>query len=279
MKPAPFSYVRPDTCEEAFEVLAKYGADARILAGGQSLIAMLNIRLVTPSVLIDIGGMSALTKIEVQDGAIEIGAAVTQAALLKWPSLNDTQPFLAQILPWVGHYQTRHRGTVCGSLAHGDPSAELPLALCHLGGSVVLESHRMRRVLSANSFQTGMMSTALEPDEMIVACRFPVVKPGTYAAFREISQRQGDFAIAALAASVSSQGIRVSAGGVADRPMAKDWPVDRYTDLDDALNEFAWELGGSDDVHASARYRRELVRRVGRQVVGQAMKEAGHAEI
>lgn len=269
MKPAAFSYAGAEETAEALDLLAQYGERARICAGGQSLGAMLNMRLAAPELLIDITGIAALKTIAVRDGAIEVGAAVTQDALLRWPDLATTQPLLAQILPWVGHYQTRQRGTVCGSLAHADPSSELPLALRHLDGEVVLQSKRRRRTVSAADFQVGMMATAVEPDEMIVACRFPVAAADTAAAFREVAQRHGDFAMVAVSANGDASGVRVGVGGVAPVPQVLDLPWLPDGDLDAALNDFAWRLGGVDDQHASARYRRELVRRIGRRVVSE----------
>jgi len=264
MKPAAFDYACPDNLDEALALLADRGDRARICAGGQSLGAMMNMRLATPEVLIDIAGLRELQTIAVVDGAIEVGAAVTQDALLRWPELVVCQPLLARMLPWIGHYQTRQRGTVCGSLAHADPSSELPLALALLRGEVVLRSRRGRRVVAAADFQTGMMATATADDEMIVAARFPLARAGTASAFHEVAQRHGDFAIVAVAAVGDKHGIRLGVGGVADMPGVIDltWPV-----ADAALNDFAWALGGADDQHATARYRRELVRRIGRQVI------------
>jgi 2-furoyl-CoA dehydrogenase FAD binding subunit len=266
VKPAAFDYARPDNLDEALALLADRGEGARICAGGQSLGAMLNMRLATPEVLIDIAGLRELQTIAVVDGAIEVGAAVTQDELLRWPELAGRQPLLAQVLPWIGHYQTRQRGTVCGSLAHADPSSELPLALALLRGEVVLRSRRGRRVVGAADFQTGMMATAAAGDEMIIAARFPLAQAGAASAFHEVAQRHGDFAIVAVAALGDKNGVRLGVGGVADVPGVIDliWPVG-----DAALNDFAWSLGGADDQHATARYRRELVRRVGKRVIGE----------
>jgi 2-furoyl-CoA dehydrogenase FAD binding subunit len=264
MKPAAFDYACPDSLDEALALLAERGESARICAGGQSLGAMMNMRLASPAVLIDIAGLAELKSIGVVDSAIEVGAAVTQAELLAWPELAERQPLLAQMLPWIGHYQTRQRGTVCGSLAHSDPSSELPLALALLRGEVVLRSRRGRRVVGAADFQTAMMATAAAADEMIVAARFPIAQSGSASAFHEVAQRHGDFAIVAVAAIGGEDGIRLGVGGVADTPGVIDlsWPV-----ADEALNDFAWSLGGADDQHATARYRRELVRRLGRRAV------------
>jgi 2-furoyl-CoA dehydrogenase FAD binding subunit len=145
VKPRAFDYVRPDSAEEALALLAEYGDDARVLAGGQSLMAMLNLRLAEPDVLIDISRLSELDEIGEADGKIEIGASVTQNKLLAWPGLSEKLPLVAKMLPHVGHFQTRNRGTVCGSIAHADPSSELPLALAVLAGEVVLRSKRGMR--------------------------------------------------------------------------------------------------------------------------------------
>lgn len=267
MKPTRFTYAEPATVDEAANLLAERGDTARIIAGGQSLAPLLNMRLAAPEILIDIARLDALKQIEIKDGAIEVGAAVTQHELHAWPALVTVQPLLALMLPFIGHYQTRQRGTVCGSLAHADPSAELPLALATLKGEVVARRGKSIRHVAAAAFQTGLLSIALEPDEMLVGARFPLATPDTRVAFREVSQRHGDFAIVGLAAIGSAAGVRLGVGGVADRPAARDFPWLSGAALDDALNDFAWELGGSDDPHASARYRRELVRRLGRAVI------------
>src|ERR1700752_3747385 len=156
MKPRPFDYIRPDTVEEALALLAEYGDDARILAGGQSLVPMLNLRIVEAQALIDISRIAALDVIRDLGEAIEIGAAVTQNKLHAWPQLAEKLPLVAAALPHVGHFQTRNKGTVCGSIAHADPSSELPLALAVLGAAVVLKSKRGERVLAASEFQKDM---------------------------------------------------------------------------------------------------------------------------
>ncbi len=142
MKPRPFDYVRPDTVDEAIEVLAEHGDDARVLAGGQTLLAMLNLRVVEPAVLVDITRIPELDTIRELDGKIEVGAAVTQNRLLAWPALAQKLPLLAAALPFVGHFQTRNKGTVCGSIAHADPTSEIPLSLAVLEGEVVLRSRQ-----------------------------------------------------------------------------------------------------------------------------------------
>ena len=270
MKPRAFDYLRVETAGEAVENLARGGDDARLLAGGLSLVPMLNFRLVEPGLLIDVSRIEALSYIRASGGSIEVGGTTRQAELENWPELADKAPLLHAAIPYIGHYQTRSRGTVCGSLAHADPSSELPLCLATLGGEVVLRSTRGDRTLAAAEFQTGMLSTACAADEFVVAARYPVRKPGEGFAFAEVAQRRGDFALVALAAVATASGVRLGVGGVADKPAVRDWGGLADGDLDDALNAFAWDLGGYDDTHATAKYRRQLVRRLGRRVIEEA---------
>ena len=273
MKPAPFDYLRADDEDEALEALAEAGDDARLLAGGQTLMPMLNMRLVEPAVLIDISRLPGRAGIDDDGSAIEVGAAATQAGLLAWPGLARRAPLLAEALPLLGHVQTRSRGTVCGSIAFADPSAELPLCLATLGGEVVLRSRAGTRTLAAPEFQTGMLSTACREDEMVAAVRFPAAEPGAGHAFAEFARRHGDFAIVAVAAIARANGITIGVGGVAEQPVVRDWPALDGSALDDALNELAWSLDAADNAQASARYRRELVRGLGRRTV-QAARDA-----
>jgi 2-furoyl-CoA dehydrogenase FAD binding subunit len=272
MKPRSFTYLRPESLDEALKALASYRDDARIIAGGLSLVPMMNFRLIETKALIDVSCLQALSYIREDNAEVEIGASTTQAEVQKWPKLTELLPLIGAGLSHVGHYQTRSRGTVCGSIAHSDPSSEMPLCLATLEGNVVLQSTRGKRVLPASAFQTGMLTTARQPDEMVVAVRFPKRKNGAGYAFAEVARRHGDFAICALAAVVSGKSIRLGVGGVADRPTVRDW-VDLSKDaLDDALNDYAWDLGGADDLHATAAYRRDLVRRLGRQVIEEATR-------
>ena len=270
MKPAAFDYLRPDSAAEALEGLAQRGDEARVMAGGQSLMPMLNMRLLKPEIIVDIGMLPELDTIGVERGMLEVGAATTQASLQAWPELATRSPLLKMAIPHVGHFQTRNRGTVCGSLCHADPSSELPLCLAALNGEVRLASTAGTRTLSAAEFQTGMLSTAKRADEILLAARFPVARAGEAYAFNEFTRRHGDFAIVAAAAVVGEAGIRLAIGGVADRPGILALDAAEIDALDDALNEFAWELGGFDDIHASARYRRELVRRLGKRTIEEA---------
>jgi 2-furoyl-CoA dehydrogenase FAD binding subunit len=270
MKPRPFDYVRPDTVEEVLALLAEYGDDARILAGGQSLVPMLNLRLIDTKVLIDISRIAALDGVRDRGASIEVGAAVTQNKLMAWPALRRKLPLVAAVLPFVGHFQTRNKGTVCGSIAHADPSSELPLALAALAGEVVLRSQkRGERVVAAEAFQQDMLTTAREADELITAVRFPVIE-GKGIAFSEVARRHGDFAIIAVAAIADGRGAaQLGVGGLAGRPMVRGIPADGAAD---AIGEWVEVLEGYDDLHASAAMRRDLFRNLAPRVIEEARR-------
>jgi 2-furoyl-CoA dehydrogenase FAD binding subunit len=260
MKPRPFNYIRPGSVTEAIDILAHYGGSARILAGGQSLIAMLNLRLVDAEVIVDISQLNELSEIHANGNVLEVGAAVTQNQLLNWPELESRVPLLEKMVPWVGHFQTRNRGTICGSLSHADPSSEIPLALALLGGSVVLRSKRGTRTLTADQFQTGVLSTARAPDELVVAAHFPAnMKGGT--AFRETARRHGDFAIVGVGAvKTGVNEIRLGIGGVSSRPFVLSLSVESTKDVAEEIERLVWQFDGYEDIHATPRMRRDLVR-------------------
>ncbi len=239
MKPAKFDYLRAASLAEAHETLAVEGGDASIIAGGQTLVPLLSMRMARPKVLVDIMHVAELGGIAMKDNTIRVAATERQASLLAWPELTKRQPLLSLAMPWVGHAQTRTRGTVCGSVALADPSAEIPLALIALDGEIELSSAKSKRRVAAGDFFTGLMSTAREDDELIEAVRFPCAKPGDGHAFREFARRHGDFAIVACAAVATAQGTRLTIGGVADRPTAQDFGTLDGSALDDALQDFA----------------------------------------
>jgi 2-furoyl-CoA dehydrogenase FAD binding subunit len=267
MKPRPFDYVRPDSADEAIAVLGEYGDDARVLAGGQSLMAMLNLRLADPAVLVDIARIPELDAIRDLGSRIEVGAAVTQNKLLGWPKLAEKLPLVAMALPNVGHFQTRNKGTVCGSIAHADPSSELPLSLALLEGEVVLRSKRGTRTVGAKSFQLDMLTTARAPDELITAVRFPVTA-NRKAAFREVARRHGDFAIIAIGAVIEDENTaRVGIGGIAGKPVVRRIPLNGAKE---AVQKLADELEGYEDLHASAELRRDILRNLAPVVIEEA---------
>jgi 2-furoyl-CoA dehydrogenase FAD binding subunit len=278
MKPRPFDYLRPDTVEEAVALLADYGDGARILAGGQSLVPMLNLRIVEAEALIDISRIAALDVIhELEDkelgDAIEIGAAVTQNKLLAWPQLRERLPLVAAALPHVGHFQTRNKGTVCGSIAHADPSSELPLTLAVLGGEIVLKSQRGERVLAAKDFQKDMLTTARAADELITAVRIPVANGSGIergVAFREVARRHGDFAVIAVAAVVENKNtVRLGVGGMTGKPAVRHIAAN---DSAAAIAAWADELEGYEDLHASAAMRRDLFRNLAPLAISKAIR-------
>ena len=271
MKPAPFDYFRPAGVEEAVAILGEAGDDARILAGGLSLVPMMNFRVVTPAVVVDIGGLEELRRITDAGSETEVGAGVAQAGLERWPDLARRLPLLAAAFPHVGHYPTRARGTVGGSIAHADPSAELPLALAVLGGSVRLRSAEGERLVSARAFFEGPLETACREDEMVVATRWPVAPPGARHAFDEVALRHGDFAIASCAVVLHEDRMAIGFGGVADVPVVREWPHLTGDALDDALAGLAEEIEIVDDGHGGGAYRRGLVRTLGRRTVEHAV--------
>jgi 2-furoyl-CoA dehydrogenase FAD binding subunit len=269
MKPRPFDYVRPDTVEEAVALLAEHGDEARILAGGQSLMAMMNLRLADPAMLIDIARVKELDGIRDLGDRIEVGAAVTQNKLLAWPDLKQKLPLLAAALPFVGHFQTRNKGTVCGSIAHADPSSEIPLSLATLEGEVVLRGKRGERVLKAKDFQLDMMTTARDGDELIVAVRFPI-HAGKGVAFREVARRHGDFAMVAVAAFIEDKGnVRLGIGGMAGTPVVRRIATNA---VKDAIEKIVSELEGYEDLHASAELRRDILRNLAPVVIAEAQQ-------
>lgn len=267
MKPPRFDLLVASSADEVLDALRARGDGAKILAGGQSLMTVLNMRLAQPAALIDITRCADLRGLRVEGGDLVVGAAVTQMAVERRADLAREVPLLAQALPWISHQQIRSRGTVCGSIAHADPAAELPLVLATLGGQVTLRGPRGRRVVTAEQFFTGMLSTARAADEIVEDVRFPLAKTGERFAFAEFAIRHGDFALVAVAVQRDAQGLAIGIGGVADRPAVKRLPLLDGSALDEALNELAWSLGASDDPHMSAPGRRHLVRRLGRQAV------------
>jgi len=248
VKPAPFEYVRPETLEEALDALARVGDEAKVLAGGQSLVPALNMRLLRPTLLVDVNRIRGLDDVRT-NGAMTIGATVRQA-----DSRIRAHPLLVEVLPYIGHFVTRNRGTVCGSIAHADAAAELPVALVTVRGSVVAASQRGRREIAAEEFFLGPYTTALEPDELVVDTIWPEAADGEGFAFEELAQRRGDFALAMAAACARGDELRVAVGSVVDRPTLLE--IDPERPGESAASQV--EPWGS--IHASPAYLKQLVR-------------------
>jgi carbon-monoxide dehydrogenase medium subunit len=274
VKPAWFDYYAPRSVDEALHLLADAGQDGRILAGGQSLMPMLNCRVVSPSFLVDINRIEELNRLQVSKDSLTVGALVRHADLLRNSDVREGWPLLAEATSHVAHPAIRNRGTVCGSVSHNDPAAEQPSVLVTLDGTVVIASASGRRELPAEEFFTGMMSTALEPGEMVVELRYPRPPAGTGAAFVEFARRLGDFALAGAAAMLTvrdgvCEKARLTIVGMGDGPfrareaeaVLTDCPMNPKA-CKDAFAEAAAKVVAAvepgDDVHASASYRRHL---------------------
>jgi carbon-monoxide dehydrogenase medium subunit len=216
MKAAPFDYARPATVAEAVAALAEAGDEGKVLAGGQSLVPVLAMRLGRPAVLVDINAVIGLNELSLGDDTLSVGATVRQRRL-EQDSLTTAVPLLGLALPWVGHRELRSRGTVCGSLAHADPAAELPaVAVCLNATLDIAAPSGRRRTVGARDFFTAPMTTVLAPDELLLAAQFPVATPGDGFAFAELSRRHGDFALAGVVTWVrlcAQVGVSQFAGG------------------------------------------------------------------
>ncbi len=284
MKPAPFTYTRPETKEEALSALAEFGDDAVVLAGGLSLGAMLNMRLVYPEVVIDINRLPEFDRIEHEDGFLRTGALLRQEDALTSSEIAAAAPLLHHALPHVGHYQTRSRGTLAGSLAHADPSAEIPLCLATLGGAVELSSQRGIRRVAARDFAESALATCRAGDEMITALYWPAPADTGGVAFAEVAQRHGDFAILAAAASARRDGrgfaYSLGLGGVEGCPRVLDGvaPATSWeAAARDAVSDFVERLDPMADSRVSAAYRHDLALHLGIDTLLRALQSAAGA--
>jgi CO/xanthine dehydrogenase FAD-binding subunit len=285
MKAAPFDYVRPDTLAEACELL-EGDDDARLIAGGQTLVPMLAMRLARPAKLIDILRLPELSGIREERGAVVVGATTRQAQAERDPVTRASVPMLARVLPWVGHPPTRNRGTVGGSIANADPSAEIPLVAVTLGADIMLATTIGPTSMPAEAFFIGPMVTTIGQGECISAIRFPVWPyPRIGVGFFEISARRSDFAFVAAAAQVAldEEGrcleVALGLGGVGDRPLRLDVSSLIGTKLDagsaaEAVNAACAGIDAMSDLHASAAYRRRVAVTLGIRALEQARDNA-----
>lgn len=286
MKAAPFQYTRPASIAEACAALAEHGAEAKLIAGGQSLVPMMAMRLARPAWLIDIGRIPELQRIEVGENFVSIGAGVKQRAVEHHPALRQRLPLLAQALAWVGHPQTRNRGTVGGSIVHADPAAEIPLVACVLDAVLELRDAAGTTDMPAREFFLAPMVSAITPEQCLVAVRFPIWKASRMgSAFEEVSIRHGDFALASACVQVALDDAgrvlraTLGIGGAASVPRALPEIAGLLlgntpgpTLLDKVARAAAEAIEPEGDLHAPAEYRRELARVLTRRVLERATR-------
>ncbi len=281
MKPPRFQYCAPRALDEALTLLEQCGPDAKVLAGGQSLIPLLNMRLAAPMYLVDINRIAELDYIEARDDYLAIGALTRHRQVEQSALIQQRYPLLTDVVQHIGHTQIRNRGTIAGSIAHADPAAELPALLACLDGEVVARSVSGQRILKASQLFTGYLSTVLEPDEVLTEVRFPWLSPQAGWAFMEFARRSGDYALAGMAAVVTPtrdsrcQSAQISYVGIASTPQ-RAHNVEALligTTLDhktlDAAAEVATHLVSDElsDVHAAPEYRRSLTAELTKRVL------------
>jgi CO/xanthine dehydrogenase FAD-binding subunit len=279
MKPAAFEYDDPRTLDEALDLLAEHGDAAKVLAGGQSLVPLLNFRLARPDRLVDINNVAGLGYVRT-NGSLRIGALTRHAALERAP---ETVALLRRALPFVGHVQIRNRGTVGGSVAHADAAAELPVALTALDARYHVRSKRGGRTLGSDELFVTHMTTSLEPDELLVEIEVPAPEPGARCAFVEFARRHGDFALGGAAVVVSTgadgtcERAAIALLSAAPTPLraraAEDWllgnPLDERTAAEAAARAVA-DIRPRDDLHGSPEYRRNLIEALVRRALLEA---------
>jgi aerobic carbon-monoxide dehydrogenase medium subunit len=288
MKPAPFDYFAPTSVEEAGALLARYADDAKLLAGGQSLVPMLALRLAQPAVLIDLNGVSELADIRVDNGAVTIGAMTRHRAIERSSLVRESHPLLPAAIEWIGHPQIRNRGTLGGSLVHSDPAAELPALATALDATFVLTNSRgARRTLKPSDFFVTYLTTALEPDELLCEVSFPALPQGAGWSFAEVARRHGDFALVGVAAVIaldaagSCSDVRIALFGVAPTAMrassAEQALLNQQPDAQAIAAAAAQVLKDIDppgDVHASSEYRRYVATNLVRRALTEAVQRA-----
>jgi carbon-monoxide dehydrogenase medium subunit len=275
LKPAPFAYAKARSVAHAIELLVD--DDARLLAGGQSLIATLNMRLSHPALLVDINGVGGLDRIASNNGHIEIGALVRHAQAERSSELARRAPLIALAMPHIGHPAIRNRGTIGGSVAFADPAAELPACVLALGGELTIAGPRGSRIVRADDFFKGLFETALTARDVLTAIRIPAAGADTRVGFAEFARRHGDYAMVGLAACARADGqrlrdLRLAYFGVGSTPVRAHHAEQALTDrdIDAAVHALAQDLNPPDDVQASGTVKTHLagvlLRRVARQL-------------
>ena len=285
MKPAPFQYFAPTTLDEALALLAQHGDAAKVLAGGQSLVPMMNFRLVTPSILIDLNRVAELDYLRAHDSGLAIGAMTRQRKLERDPLVARRAPLVTETLPFVAHPQIRNRGTAGGSLAHADPAAELPAVAMALDAKLKLKSQETERWVRAADFFTGLFTTRLEPTELLTEIDMPTMPPRTGYSFQETSRRHGDYALAGIACVVvldekgACRDARLVFLGLGAQPIDARAAAKQLiggAPTPDAIRAVAEaidaEIDPSSDIHASAEFRRHLAKVLTRRALEAAVK-------
>ena len=271
MKPAPFELERPTRLGDVLALLSKHGGDARLIAGGQSLVPLMNLRMATPALLIDLNRVEGMAGIRLDGAWLRVGAMTRQQQLMSDPLIAAHAPLIAKAMPHIGHVQTRSRGTLGGSLAHADPSAELPVAMVALGAVLTLRSAKADRTIAARDFFEDVLSTALQPTELLVEIAIPVAPPGTRATFVEFARRHGDFAITSCAMQyvpdAKAPRLGAALGGVGNVPhhcagLVAAMSAARYarTAIERAVDDEVALLNPLQDLQADATLRRQLAR-------------------
>jgi carbon-monoxide dehydrogenase medium subunit len=283
VKPAPFEYFVPRTVEEAVDLLAEHGERAKVLAGGQSLVPLMNMRLARPSVIVDINRIRALDYIIADDGVLRIGALTRQRTAERSPVVAEHCPLLRDALRFVGHAQIRNRGTVGGSIAHTDPAAELTAVLAALDGAVTVRGPRGTRVISAPDLFVTYLTTSIDARELLVEVRFPTLPDGAGWSWMEIARRHGDFALAGVGVVLAMRDgaisdARIGLTGVgatpvrardAERRLIGHTPSD--TAWEDAAAAVRAAVDPDADIHASAEYRQHIAGVLTRRALGEAL--------
>jgi carbon-monoxide dehydrogenase medium subunit len=286
MKPVAFDYLAAESLESALSALSQAGGDGKILAGGQSLMPMLNFRLVRPSILIDINPIAGLAYIQGAAGAIRIGALTRHHALETSAFLKARLPILAGAMRHVAHLAIRNRGTIGGSLCHADPAAELPMLALLLDAKIGIHSLKGRRTAAAHEFFIGALATSLGDDEIVTDVELPELPTGTGWAFEEAARRTGDFALAAVAVTISARDAtvieaRLAMMGVGETPLrapaAEALLTGRAVDaaaIEEAVAAIEATVAPNTDLHASADYRQFLIAALARRAIGTAWRRA-----
>jgi len=290
LKPPPFAYAAPSSIDEALSLLAEYGEDAKLLAGGQSLVPLLALRLARPSALIDLGGVSGLSHIRREDGYVAVGAMARERQAERSQLVRSAVPLLAEAMPLIGHIAIRNRGTIGGSTAHADPSAEIPAVAVTLDAQLVARSSsRGERTIAAVDFFRGFFTTVLEPDEALIELRFPAAGPRTGVAFAEAARRHGDFAMVGAAATLRLEDglitwARLTLIGVASTPLRRHDAEDVLIGAAPVAATFqasaalaAESLEPHSDLHGTSAYRTHLARVLARRALETAARRAEEA--